>query len=86
MSICEERVLKYGQPGTKAILKIQKLKLKTKAKLLIVSWNQSRHVAKVHVTTVRPFFANTACCVQPGCQVCKDLSLSNWVCKIFFNS
>ena len=60
MSICEERVLKYGQPGTKAILKIQKLKLKTKAKLLIVSWNQSCNLAEVHVTTVRPFFANTA--------------------------
>ena len=28
MSICEERVLKYGPPGTKAILKIQKFNIK----------------------------------------------------------
>ena len=27
MSICEERVLKYGQPGTKAILKQLKFSL-----------------------------------------------------------
>ena len=67
ISICKERVLKYGQPGTKAILKIQKLKLKTKAKLLIVSRNKSRYVAEVHVTTVRLFFANTACCAFAFC-------------------
>ena len=61
MSIYEERVLKYCQPVTKAILKNQKFKLKTNAKLLIASRNQSCNVAEVHVTIVRPFFVNAIC-------------------------